>query len=34
MEKHYETIEGYFSERLGLDSATIEQLRSTFVEAR
>jgi protein-tyrosine phosphatase len=32
MKKHYGTIDGYFSEGLGLDSATIEKLRSTFIE--
>jgi protein-tyrosine phosphatase len=34
MKKHYATIDGYFSQGLGLDSATIEKLQSTFVEEK
>ena len=32
MKSRYGTIDGYFSDGLGLDAATIENLRTTFVE--
>ncbi len=33
METRFSSIEGYFSDGLGLDAATIEQLRSSYVQA-
>ena len=30
MQKQYKTIDGYFSQGLGLDTATIDKLRDNF----
>jgi len=33
MQKRYKTIDGYFSQGLGLDRATIDKLRVRFTES-